>query len=401
MNRTIYGAQDFRQAGRQAIQAALAVSRQTMLQWFAAYRAALGERLIVPYRSELNTPLWEIGHIGWFEEFWLARNPQRVQGVHAEPDALRRASWLQGADDFYNSSRVAHTRRWALPLPDAAGTLAYLAAVREQSLALLDASGEGDDDLYFFRLAIAHEDMHSEAWVYMAQNLGIPLAIPAPAALPVNQEISVAGGEWQLGYSGAGFAFDNELPAHVLRVADFSIDSQVVSWRRYLPFVEAGGYDLPAYWSSAGWAWRQAQVSAHPRYLRRTGSGWESQHFGQWQELLADQPAVHLTYFEAEAWCRWAGRRLPSEAEWEMAAFSQPDAFNWGQVWEWSASAFAPFNGFVAHPYRDYSRPWFDGRPVLRGASLATSPRLRHANYRNYFTHERNDIYAGFRSCAG
>ena len=401
MNRTIYGAQDFRQAGRQAIQAALAVSRQTMLQWFAAYRAALGERLIVPYRSELNTPLWEIGHIGWFEEFWLARNPQRVQGVHAEPDALRRASWLQGADDFYNSSRVAHTRRWALPLPDAAGTLAYLAAVREQSLALLDASGEGDDDLYFFRLAIAHEDMHSEAWVYMAQNLGIPLAIPAPAALPVNQEISVAGGEWQLGYSGAGFAFDNELPAHVLRVADFSIDSQVVSWRRYLPFVEAGGYDLPAYWSSAGWAWRQAQASAHPRYLRRGLSGWERQHFGQWQALLADQPAVHLTYFEAEAWCRWAGRRLPSEAEWEMAAFSQPDAFNWGQVWEWSASAFAPFNGFVAHPYRDYSRPWFDGRPVLRGASLATSPRLRHANYRNYFTHERNDIYAGFRSCAG
>jgi ergothioneine biosynthesis protein EgtB len=372
-----------------------------MLQWFAAYRAALGERLIVPYRSELNTPLWEIGHIGWCEEFWLARNPQRLLGVRADPDALRPASWLPGADDFYNSSKVAHARRWALPLPDAAGTLAYLAAIREQSLALLDASGEGDDDLYFFRLAIAHEDMHSEAWVYMAQNLGIPLAIPAPAALPVNKEISVAGGEWQLGYSGAGFAFDNELPAHVLRVADFSIDSQVVSWRRYLPFVEAGGYDLPAYWSSAGWAWRQAQVSAHPRYLRRTGSGWESQHFGQWQELLADQPALHLTYFEAEAWCRWAGRRLPSEAEWEMAAFSQPDAFNWGQVWEWSASAFAPFNGFVAHPYRDYSRPWFDGRPVLRGASLATSPRLRHAKYRNYFTPERNDIYAGFRSCAG
>ena len=401
MDRTICGAQDFRQAGRQAIQAALAASRQTMLQWFAAYRAALGERLIVPYRSELNTPLWEIGHIGWFEEFWLARNPQRLLGVRADPDALRPAAWLQGADDFYNSSQVAHTRRWALPLPDAAGTLAYLAAVREQSLALLEASGEGDDDLYFFRLAIAHEDMHSEAWVYMAQNLGIPLAIPAPAALPVNQEISVAGGEWQLGYSGAGFAFDNELPAHVLRVADFSIDSQVVSWRRYLPFVEAGGYDLPAYWSSAGWAWRQAQASAHPRYLRRTGGGWESQHFGQWQELLADQPALHLTYFEAEAWCRWAGRRLPSEAEWEMAAFSQPDAFNWGQVWEWSASAFAPFNGFVAHPYRDYSRPWFDGRPVLRGASFATSPRLRHANYRNYFTHERNDIYAGFRSCPG
>lgn len=400
MNTTIYGDQHFRQTGRRGIEAALSASRQTMLQWFAAYRAALGDDLSVPYSGQLNPPLWEIGHIGWFEEFWLARNPQRLLGVRADPDAKRPEPWLPGADDFYNSSNVAHARRWNLPLPDAEGTLAYLAAVREQTLALLNDSGEGDDDLYFFRLAIAHEDMHSEAWIYMAQNLGIPLDLPAPLVQPANHEISVAGGEWQCGFAGSGFAFDNELPAHSVRVADFAIDSQAVSWRRYLPFVEAGGYAVPAYWSAAGWAWRQAQASSLPRYLRCAGGGWEGQHFGQWQELIADQPAVHLTYFEAEAWCRWADRRLPSEAEWEMAALSRPDAFNWGQLWEWSASAFAPFVGFVAHPYRDYSRPWFDGRPVLRGASLATSSRMCHPKYRNYFTPERNDIYAGFRSCA-
>jgi ergothioneine biosynthesis protein EgtB len=400
MDTTIYGDQHFRQAGRGEIQAALLASRQTMLQWFAAYRAALGASLLVPYASELNTPLWEIGHIGWFEEFWLARNPQRLLGKRADPDVVRREPWLAGADDFYNSSQVAHARRWGLPLPDAAGTLAYLAAVREQTLALLDGAAEDDDELYFFRLAIVHEDMHSEAWVYMAQNLGIPLDLPAPPAQPANHQIKVTGGTWQLGASGSGFAFDNELPAHAVRVADFSIDSTVLSWRQYLPFVEAGGYAAPHYWSAAGWAWRQTQASAYPRYLRPAASGWEVQRFGQWQTLLADQAAVHLTYFEAEAWCRWAGRRLPSEAEWEMAALTRPDAFNWGQVWEWSASAFAPFVGFVAHPYRDYSRPWFDGRPVLRGASLATSPRMRHAKYRNYFTPERNDIYAGFRSCA-
>jgi ergothioneine biosynthesis protein EgtB len=287
-----------------------------------------------------------------------------------------------------------------LPLPDAEGTLAYLDAVREQTLALLESSGDSDDELYFFRLAIAHVDMHSEAWVYMAQNLGIPLDLPAPPEQPANNEIKLPGGEWQLGFTGSGFAFDNELPAHPVRVADFSIDSQAVSWQRYLPFVEAGGYDAAQYWSTAGWAWRQAQDTACPRYLRRADRDWECQRFGQWQVLLADQAAVHLTYFEAEAWCRWAGRRLPSEAEWEMAALNRPDAFNWGQVWEWSASAFAPFSGFVAHPYRDYSRPWFDGRPVLRGASFATSSRMRHSKYRNYFTPERNDIYAGFRSCA-
>jgi ergothioneine biosynthesis protein EgtB len=400
MDTTICGDQHFRQVGREAIKAALSASRQTMRQWFAAYQAALGESLLVPYAGQLNPPLWEIGHIGWFEEFWLARNTQRLLGVRADPDVVRPESWLAGADDLYNSSNVAHARRWGLPLPDAEGTLAYLDAVREQTLALLESSGDSDDELYFFRLAIAHEDMHSEAWVYMAQNLGIPLELPALPAPPANHEISVPGGEWQLGFAGGGFAFDNELPTHIVRVADFSIDSQAVSWQRYLPFVEAGGYDAAHYWSAAGWAWRQAQDSSLPRYLRRTGSGWECQRFGQWQALLADQVAIHLTYFETEAWCRWAGRRLPSEAEWEMAAETRPNAFNWGQVWEWSASAFAPFSGFVAHPYRDYSRPWFDGRPVLRGASFATSLRMRHPKYRNYFTPERNDIYAGFRSCA-
>ncbi|MDD2742967.1 MAG: selenoneine synthase SenA [Rhodocyclaceae bacterium] len=400
MDTTICGAQHFRQAGRSELKTALADSRQTMMERFKAYHQALGEGLLVPYSLELNTPLWEIGHIGWFEEFWLARNPQRLLGNAADPEAERPDSWLPGADSFYHSGQVAHNRRWALPLPDAAGTLAYLAAVRTQTLDLLDASGDGDDDLYFFKLAIVHEDMHSEAWVYMAQNLSIPLGLPPQPNLPANSELTVTGGDWQLGASEPGFAFDNELPAHAVRVAPFGIDSQAISWRRYLPFVEAGGYDDARYWSKTGWAWRQIHALSHPRYLRKAGAGWQQQYFGQWQDLVADQTATHLTYFEAEAWCRWAGRRLPSEAEWEMAALTQPDKFAWGQVWEWTASAFSPFVGFVAHPYRDYSRAWFDGRPVLRGASHATAPRMRHPRYRNYFTPERNDIFAGFRSCA-
>ena len=123
----------------------------------------------------------------------------------------------------------------------------------------------------------------------------------------------------------------------------------------------------------------------------------------QFQRSDLTLPAMHLSAHEAQAWCRWAGRRLPSEAEWEHAAVTAREsgaAFDWGQVWEWTASGFMPYPGFVAHPYRDYSMPWFDGRPVLRGASFATAPRMKHPRYRNYFTADRNDIFAGFRSCA-
>ena len=148
------------------------------------------------------------------------------------------------------------------------------------------------------------------------------------------------------------------------------------------------------------WAARSARVAAAPRYLRRSGKAWQQWRHGRWTDLDPALPACHLTQHEALAWCAWAGRRLPTEAEWEAAALQRPEAFRWGDVWEWTASAFAPYPGFTPHPYRDYSAPWFDGRPVLRGASFATQPRLRWPRYRNYFPPERNDIFAGLRSCA-
>ena len=372
-----------RSGDRKVLGAALRDSRARTLALLDAYVAALGEALRVPRSGQLNPPLWEVGHVAWFQDYWIARNRQRASGVACEPEHERAEGRLPGADALYNSSRVPHDTRWALPLPSLAVTRDYLAASLGETLALLAAAGESDTELYFYRLALFHEDMHAEAAVYMAQALDIPLdacLLRPHAGTAERPVLGFAARAWRLGWAGAGFAFDNELEAHEIDIAAFEIDSDPVSWARYLPFIEATG-------------------TAAPRYLRRHEGHWQCRVFGQWRALDPLAPATHLRWDEAEAWCRWAGRRLPSEAEWELAACTQPE-FHWGSVWEWTASRFLPYPGFAAHPYRDYSAPWFGERYVLRGASAATSARMAHPRYRNFFTPERNDIHMGFRSCA-
>jgi len=406
----------------------LRASRARTLALAEAYVAALGPDLPVPYSSQLNPPLWELGHIGWFQEYWIARNPQCPLGTLADPDCPRTASLLAQSDALYNSSQVAHATRWHLPLPNLAATRRYLAKTLNTTLTLLADSAQDDAALYFYRLALFHEDMHGEAAAYMAQALGLalPEALagkrPRAADEPV-QSLRLKAGDWTLGYAdvdqpnrmASGFAFDNELAPHTVNLSAYEIDSQPVTWGRYLPFVAKGGYTAAQWWSAQGRQWLQSaqgcgpiaqpdgQAQVGPRFLRQVTRGngepaWEHHHFGQWQPLDKDAPACHLTYFEAEAWCRWAGRQLPTEAQWERAAMTRP-GFHWGQVWEWTASTFNPYPGFEAHPYRDYSAPWFGNRPVLRGASWATAGRMAHPRYRNYFTPERNDLHAGFRTC--
>ncbi|MDE2277253.1 MAG: SUMF1/EgtB/PvdO family nonheme iron enzyme [Burkholderiales bacterium] len=390
-----------RTAGATALAAALRASRDDTLATFAACARQRAESR-VPQREALNPPLWELGHIGWFQEFWLGRNPQRGLGAAADPDVPRPPSLRPDADALYDSSRVPHATRWQLPLPDAAATHEDLARQLAQTLALL---GEADDDdraLYFFRLALLHEDMHHEAALYMAQSLGLAIADPRWQPRPlgdVRAALALEAGAWRLGHQEAGFAFDNERVGAVVAVPATEIDRRVLCWGEYLPFVEAGGYREPAWWSEAGAAWLAATQASSPRYTRRLGPAWQLQRHGRWSPLDPALPACHLSAFEAEAWCRWAGRRLPTEAEWERAAVQHPGAFAWGAVWEWTASAFAPYPGFAPHPYRDYSAPWFGSRRVLRGASFMTQPRMHHPRYRNFFAPDRNDVPAGFRSC--
>ncbi len=406
----IHDARLMRHADAALLAEALSEGRAQLLALHAQLHELRGDTPL-PLQDTLNPLLWELGHVGWFEEWWLARNPARAQGIACDPDTVRHDSIITQADALYDSGKVAHVSRWSLPLPGYADTLAYLQAVREQTLKLLALSDHTDDALYFFRLALFHEDMHREALIYMAQAEGLKLSIPSPLSSSLRtinlDTTNITARVYALGRTHTGFSFDNELGVHEQRLRDYEIDAQAVSWARYLPFVEAGGYAQSQWWNEDGWQWLQSQTASKlPRYLRRDGrqdvmTQWQRCVFGQWHALDLNAAAVNLSYYEAQAWCRWAGRRLPTEAEWECAAMSDDDnGFAWGEVWEWTASPFTPYPGFTAHPYRDYSAPWFHSRKVLRGGASITAPRMKHPQYRNYFTPERNDIFAGFRSCA-
>ena len=321
------------------------------------------ERLLGPKLAIVNPPLWEIGHVGWFQERWCLRE-------NADE------SILPGADALYDSSNVAHATRWDLPLPDLAATRRYLDDVLGLVLARIEREPENERLAYFVRLATYHEDMHSEAFHYTHQTHGYAAPFDASADLQP-ADLAFTGGALKLGATkgASGFIFDNEKWAHEVRVAPFRISSTPVTNAQFLEFVEAGG--------------------AAPRYWRKRDGRWEERRFDRWEPLAPGAPARHVSWIEAQAWCKWAKRRLPTEAEWELANPS----LKWGDVWEWTADAFGPFPGFSADPYEDYSQPWFGTHKVLKGASFATPRRLVRPAFRNFYLPDRGDVFCGFRTC--
>jgi ergothioneine biosynthesis protein EgtB len=350
----------------------------------------------VPYHAGINPPLWEYAHVAWFSEWWVLREAHWTSRGEL---ATFRPSLLRDADRWFDSSRVAHPDRWHLDLPPLGEVRGYAAAVHD---AVLGKLAGADDDLYPFLLALFHEDMHGEALTWMRQTLDYraPSPLALPSLPPGSEDIAFDVRDFVQGSPrDEGFVFDNEKWAHRVALAPYRIARRCVSNAAYLGFVEAGGYREPSWWSDVGLAWlRNACIDRPPRW-RNGADGWEQRWFGTWQPLCADAPVCHVNAYEAEAYCRFAGRRLPTETEWECAALQ--GAIAWGaSVWEWTADAFAPYPGFAPDRYRDYSQPWFATHRILRGGSFATQPRMTHPRYRNFFLPHRNDIFAGFRTCA-
>ena len=408
------------------------------------------EELLGPRLAIVNPLLWEIGHVAWFQERWVLRHALGAPPIRADADAL------------WDSIAIAHDARWDLALPAREETFAYVRAVRDRVLERLDAGDPNAKLRYFVLLTVFHEDMHTEAFTYTRQTLGY-----APPKLGVGGvgpgagqdagagsaalgDARVPGGRFSLGARPEDpFVFDNEKWAHAVEVAPFAIARAAVTQAEYAEFVEVGGYARREWWSDAGWHWREGEAAELPLYWRRAGGAFERRRFDAWVPLEADLPVLHVSWFEAEAYCRFAGRRLPTELEWEVAAAGEPDddgsrlaprkrrlpwgdappdptraRLDWsgggpasvhayapgesafgcrqmlGNVWEWTSSDFGPYPGFVADPYREYSEPWFRGHKVLRGGCWATRGRLLRNTWRNFYEPHRRDVWSGLRTCA-
>jgi ergothioneine biosynthesis protein EgtB len=401
-----------RRAGKELLSLALIDARNQTLRWATALAAAregrvlaLAEDLAPAIAAELDPPLWTLGHIAWFQEYWIARNVQRARGERADPTHPRLTSIVPEADAWYDATTVDRARRRVLAageLPDLPATRAYLVETLETTLELLAGIAVEDDaSLYFHRLALFHEEMHAEALAVLAQTLGIGTDLVARVTTrPARPPLLFPASRWLLGTSANGFRFDNEAEPHPVEVPEFEIDAQAVTWAQYGEFVEDGGYDERSHWCEAGWEWLQNEGRRTPRHVDQMRHGVLQRRFGVLARVAASHPAVHVSWYEADAWCRWAGRRLPSEVEWEAAAHQGATrGFRWGEVHEWTATTFRPYPGFVAGPWRDYSLPAFGSHKVLRGASFATRPSLRSARLRGFAPAERDDGFFGFRSC--
>jgi gamma-glutamyl hercynylcysteine S-oxide synthase len=426
------------EADAQALDDALIAARERTL----ALVSDLGTpQLRGPRLAIVNPPLWEIGHLGWFQERWCLRTAA---------DGTLGASILANADALYDSAAVAHDTRWDLPLPSLDSTLGYLECVLERVRERLSREPEISDLAYFAQLAALHEEMHAEAFTYTRQTLGYgappaPVSCPeASAAGPWTGDAEIVGGDFLLGARpGEGFVFDNEKWAHPVRIASFRMAKAPVTNAEFAAFVTAGGYVRRELWSDAGWSWRERARADHPVYWQYEDGRWFERRYDQVLPLIPHVPAMHVSWYEADAYCRWAGRRLPTEAEWEYAAASAPEEparkrrYPWGDaapgcehanlygaardridvaaltdgdsawgcrqmignVWEWTGSAFAPYPGFVEDPYKEYSAPWFGDHKVLRGGCHATRASLIRNTWRNFYTPDRRDVFAGFRTC--
>jgi ergothioneine biosynthesis protein EgtB len=403
---------DLLHAGRDLLSLALMDARNHTLQLLGRFEQVLGDHLQPPPGSDVVPPLWLAGHVGWLAEYWIARNPQRGMGAACDADALRLASVEPQADRWFNPLLAPPAERSSLDLPDAGAVKAYLLDTLETMLELLEKTPEDDRSLYFFRMALFHEDVRGEQLIALAQELGVALDLRLPPGAQSREPIGLPATRWRLGMDDAGFAPAIEQGVYEEPVPEFEIDAQPVSWSQYVEFIDDDGYDREDLWSPEGWRWLQARAQAEgrrgPRHVEQIGvaSGAVLQSlFGKATRMGGGQSVLHACWWEADAYARWAGRRLPTEVEWEIAAHQAARrGFRWGDVREWTAGTLRPWPGYRADPWAVSAEllpdPVFGRARVLRGASFATRARMKHLKSRRWALPDDDQGFVGFRTCA-
>ena len=387
-----------------------------------------GDALTRPHSALMSPIIWDVAHIANYEEQWL------VRALGAEP--------LAGpdVDALYDAFQHPRSTRAALPLLEPEEAFEYARRVRTRALELLAGAPTGSAAPllrggFVYGMVAQHEQQHVETLLATLQLMTHPPSTLAGAPLPSHaapytgpSELFHPGGTFVMG-SDAEWAYDNERPAHEARVQPFFLDVTAVTNGAYREFMADGGYTRRELWCEAGWAHAQAEALAHPLFWSRAGSGWTRRRFGTLEPVPDREPVQHVCFYEAAAYARWKQRRLPTEAEWEVAAAGAPDtvpasnlggihtrprpaslAFGGqsrpgalqmlGDVWEWTSSDFQPYPGFVAFPYREYSEVFFGtDYKVLRGGAWGVAPVTIRTTFRNWDFPIRRQIFTGFR-CA-
>ena len=432
-----------------ATSATAAISAESLVALLADARARTLE-LVAPLSDDdlqrqhdplMGPILWDLGHIAHFEELWL---------LHNTTGPIRFGEMPGTFNPFEHPRRT----RGGLALPPREATLAHMAEVRARVVERLATLAiDGDDPLqrdgYVAHMVAQHEHQHGETILQTLQlKQGAPYAPPRGVAPPVGVAVEggmvrCPGGRMTIGTDDRAWAYDNERPRHDVELAPFWIDRTPVTNAAYLAFMEAGGYRERRWWSDAGWAWLQEAGAEAPKHWFRSGGEWHVRTMDRSGPVPGDHPVCHVCCHEAEAYARWAGKRLPTEAEWEAAATWDPargEARRWpwgdavpdasranvdqlafgtapvgaypqgaspigclgmiGDVWEWTASSFGGYPGFAVFPYPEYSAAFFGGESrVLRGGSWATRAPVARATFRNWDDPIRRQIFSGFR-CA-
>ncbi|NRF70680.1 SUMF1/EgtB/PvdO family nonheme iron enzyme [Aquincola sp. S2] len=396
----IHDAAAMRQAGADLLSLALLDARNRTLQWLTLFDGVAAQ---TTPPVEFDPPAWLIGQAGRFQELWISRHLQRGRGEACDHPGVRLSTIDPVLDWWLDPAAGTRAQRWAGSVPGAEAMRAYLAETLEGTLELLDKAEASDPGLYFFRIALAHEDRLAETLAEVAQHLGLALPPGLAAELPVRARrdaLWFPSQRVQLGTPPGGFVPDGERHAHELTLPEFEIDAQAVCWAQFAEFAEDGGYDDEAWWSAEGWQWLQADGRRAPRYVEQLGGGVLVHRAGRLQRVPGVQAVLHLSVHEAEAWCRWAGRRLPTEAEWACAVAATGRGFVWGDVFEWVAGRARDFPGYRRGPTGENALPDQPGWRVLRGASYWTAARQRHPAARRFLPPTMDAAFAGFRSCA-